>query len=87
MLLFLIPADSDNINREFDILINELRKYNPELLDKKRLLAITKSDLLDGELMEEIGKDLPPVPWLFISSITHAGIPALKDKLWEMLNS
>ncbi len=87
MLLFMVPADSDDINREYDILINELRMYNPELLDKKRLLAITKSDLLDEELRDEISKNLPPVPWLFISAMTGSGITPLKDKLWEMLNS
>ncbi len=87
MLLFMVPADSDDINKEYNILINELRTYNPELLDKRRLLAITKSDLLDKELMDEISRDLPPVPWLFISSVTNYGITVLKDRLWEMLNA
>jgi len=86
-LLFMIPADARDINREYDILINELRLYNPELLDKKRMLAITKSDLLDYELMEEVRKDLPPLPFVFISSITGMGIRELKDKLWNLLNA
>lgn len=90
MLLFMVPADSPGIKQEYEILLNELRKYNPELLDKKRLLAITKSDLLDEELREEIKKevdnDLPALPKLFISSVTGDGITGLKDKLWEMLN-
>ena len=86
-LLFMIPADAKDINEEYDILVNELRLYNPELLDKRRILAITKSDLLDIELMEEIRKDLPPLPYVFISSITGFGIRELKDKLWAMLNS
>ena len=86
MLLFMIPADSNDINEEYNILINELRTYNPELLDKHRLLAVTKSDMLDEELMEEISKEMPPVPWLFISSVTNYNITKLKDTLWELLN-
>ena len=86
-LLFMIPADAKDINEEYDILVNELRLYNPELLDKRRILAITKSDLLDNELIEEIRKDLPPLPYVFISSVTGLGIRELKDKLWAMLNS
>jgi len=86
-LLFLIPADSDDINKEYDILLNELKKHNPELLDKDRLLAISKSDMLDEELKEEIKKELPDdIPHLFISSIAQSGITELKDKLWLMLN-
>ena len=87
MLLFMIPADSDDIVSEYEVLLNELKTYNPELLDKKRLMAITKSDLLDEELMAEISRDLPPVPWIFISAINGYNITALKDKLWESLNS
>jgi GTP-binding protein len=87
MLLFMIPADSKNIREEFQILLNELKLYNPELLDKKRILAISKTDMLDKELMDEIKKDLPKVPALFISSITGLGITELKDKLWKSLNS
>lgn len=86
-LLFMIPADSRDIVDEYDILLNELSLYNPELLDKQRMLAITKSDLLDKELIEEMKKDLPPLPYVFISSITGMGIRELKDKLWVLLNS
>ena len=86
-LLFMIPIDSRDICEEYDILVNELKLYNPELLDKKRMLAITKSDMLDQELIEEIKKDLPPLPYIFISSITNMGLRELKDKLWALLNS
>ena len=87
ILLFLIPADSDDIQKEYDILLNELKKHNPELLDKSRLLAISKSDMLDDELTEEIKKELPKgVQTLFISSMTQQGLVELKDALWEMLN-
>ena len=86
-LLFLIPADSDDINKEYAILLNELKKHNPELLDKDRLLAISKSDMLDDELKEEIAADLPDgVETLFISSVAESGLQELKDKLWKMLN-
>jgi len=86
-LLFLIPADSDNIQKEYDILLNELKQHNPELLDKNRLLAISKSDMLDDELKEEIKKELPKnIETLFISSITQQGLVELKDSLWKMLN-
>ncbi|WP_420552498.1 GTPase ObgE [Tenacibaculum aiptasiae] len=86
-LLFLIPADSDDIQKEYDILLNELRKHNPELLDKDRLLAISKSDMLDDELKEEIKKELPEgIETLFISSVAQLGLMELKDKLWSMLN-
>ena len=88
-LLFLIPADSADISKEYDILLNELKKYNPELLDKERFIAISKSDMLDDELKAEIrvelDKDLS-VPYMFISSVAQQGIMELKDKLWEMLN-
>ena len=87
ILLFLIPADSDDINKEYDILLNELKKHNPELLDKDRLLAISKTDMLDDELQAEIKATLPKgVDTLFISSITQTGLQVLKDKLWELLN-
>ena len=86
-LLFLIPADSDDINKEYEILLNELRKHNPELLDKDRLLAISKSDMLDSELQAEIKADLPKgIDTLFISSVAEIGLQELKDKLWKMLN-
>jgi GTPase len=90
ILLFMVPADSRNIKEEFGILLSELGKYNPELLDKDRLLAITKSDLLDHELRDELKKELedklPGIPYVFISSITGEGITLLKDRLWELLN-
>ncbi len=87
-LLFLIPADSDDIQKEYKILLNELKKHNPELLDKDRLLAISKSDMLDDELKQEIEKELPEdVAHLFISSVAQTGLTALKDTLWKMLNA
>lgn len=85
-LLFMIPADSKDIKAEYKVLLNELKKFNKELLDKKRLLAITKSDLLDEELMAELKKELPKVPHIFISSATNYNIIQLKDKLWSMIN-
>ncbi|MCL4117560.1 UNVERIFIED_CONTAM: hypothetical protein GTU68_025138 [Idotea baltica] len=87
-LLFLVPADSDDINEEYKILLNELKKHNPELLDKDRLLAISKSDMLDEELKAEIKKELPKdIDHLFISSISQTGLTELKDKLWQILNN
>jgi GTP-binding protein len=85
-LLFMIPADSKDIKAEYKVLLNELKKFNKDLLDKKRLLAITKSDLLDEELMAEMKKELPKVPHIFISSATNYNIVQLKDKLWSMIN-
>ena len=86
-LLFLIPADSDHLAKEYEILLNELKKHNPELLDKQRLLAISKSDMLDHELKEELEKEVPKgVPYLFISSVAQTGLTELKDELWKMLN-
>jgi GTP-binding protein len=86
ILLFVIPADSKNIREEYAILVNELKMYNPELLDKKRVLAVSKSDLLDEELLNEIRKELPEIPRVFISSVTGYGLPSLKDMLWKVLN-
>ena len=87
VLLFLIPADSDDHKKEFEILLNELEKYNPELLHKQFIIAISKSDMLDDELKKAIEKDLPPhVPHLFISSVAHQGLIELKDLLWKALN-
>lgn len=86
MLLFMVPADSKNIKEEYEILLNELKEYNPELLDKKRVLAISKSDMLDEELMNEIRNDLPELPRVFISSLTGQGITTLKDMIWKVLN-
>jgi GTP-binding protein len=86
-LLFLIPIDTNDIKKEYKILLNELKQYNPELLNKPRLLAISKCDMADDELMKLIKKELPrQVPHVFISSATGLGIQKLKDKLWEMLN-
>jgi GTPase len=86
ILLFLVPSDSKDIKNEYQILLNELKNYNPELLDKQRVLAISKSDMLDEELMSEIEKDLPNIPHIFLSSITGKGIEKLKDMLWHELN-
>ncbi len=87
VLLFTIPADSKDIREEYEILLSELKKYNPELLNKKRVLAITKSDLLDEELKEEIKKELPrDIPYVFVSSFTGEGLEELKDLLWKVLN-
>ncbi|MCC8153427.1 MAG: GTPase ObgE [Tannerellaceae bacterium] len=87
LLLFMVPADADDIKKEYEILHNELVKYNPELLDKQRVLAITKSDMLDEELIEALSEDLPEgIPYIFISSITNQGIMELKDLLWKELN-
>jgi GTP-binding protein len=86
ILLFLVPADADNIREEYKVLLSELKLYNPELLDKKRILAISKSDILDEELMEEIKENLPDVPYVFISSLTHFGLDELKDIIWQEMN-
>lgn len=87
LLLFMVPADAKDIKQEFEILLNELKKYNPELLDKKRLLAITKSDLLDEELKLAIQKELPKkIPAVFISSLANQGITELKDLIWHSLH-
>jgi GTP-binding protein len=86
LLLFMVPSDSKDIHNEYNILLNELKEYNPELLDKPRMLAITKSDMLDEELKEEMKKDLPAVPFVFISSLTGEGITRLKDIIWRELN-
>jgi GTP-binding protein len=88
LLLFLIPVDSKDITQEYEILLNELRKYNPELLDKKRLLAITKCDMLDNELLNELKKEIPnEIPSIFISAVSNQGITELKDLIWRTLNS
>ncbi len=87
ILLFLVPADADDINNEYEILVNELKKYNPDLLEKDRVLAISKSDMLDDELKSEINSELPQdVPTLFISSVAQQGLQELKDVLWEKIN-
>ena len=87
LLLFMVPADTDDIRKEYEILSNELEQYNPDLLDKPRVLAITKSDLLDDELIEALSEDLPEgIPHLFISAVAGKGITELKDLLWKALN-
>jgi len=87
ILLFMIPADCDDIIAEYNILLNELKQYNPELVDKQRILAITKCDLLDDELMVEIKKTIPTdIQTVFISSISGLGIPELKDLIWTEIN-
>jgi len=87
LLLFLVPADADSIKKEYEILLSELMNYNPDLLDKQRVLAVSKSDMLDEELEKEIAKDLPKdILSIFISSITNKGIIPLKDLLWNELN-
>ena len=88
--MFLIPADAKNIRKQYDILLDELRRYNPEMLDKSRLIAISKCDMLDAELKSELKIELDnelPVDYVFISSVAQQGLNKLKDKLWSMLNS
>jgi GTP-binding protein len=84
-LLFMIPADADDIHQEYKILLNELKQYNPELLHKERILAITKSDMLDDELKEAIAQDLPKIPYVFISAVAEQGLTELKDLIWSRL--
>ena len=87
LLLFMIPADSDDIRKDYEVLLNELKTFNPEMLDKQRVLAVTKSDMLDQELMDEIEPTLPEgIPHVFISSVSGLGISVLKDILWTELN-
>lgn len=83
----MVPADADDIAKEYEILLDELRKFNPDLVDKQRVLAVSKSDMLDDELREEIAKTLPEgVPSVFISAVTGQGITELKDMLWRAIN-
>lgn len=86
LLLFMIPADSEDIKKEYNVLLNELKLYNPELLHKERILAITKSDMLDEVMMGQMKKELPKIPHLFISSVAQKGLVELKDLIWERLN-
>ena len=90
VLLLLIPADSVDISKEYEILLNELRNYNPELLDKRRVVAISKADMLDEELLEEmrqeVKEDFKDVPYTFISSVSQYGLQELKDMLWRLLD-
>ena len=86
-LLFMIPSDSSDIKKEYKVLLKELKKYNPELVNKKRMLAITKSDMLDEIMMHQMTKELPKdLPWCFISSVAQSGINELKDLIWKVLN-
>ncbi len=88
LLLFMVPADSDDISKDYQILLNELEHYNPQLTSKQRVLAVTKSDLIDDELQEMLKEGLPTdIPTVFISAVTGAGLDRLKDMLWEALNS
>jgi GTP-binding protein len=88
LLLFMVPGDTDDIKREYEILLNELAQFNPELLDKHRVLAVTKCDLLDEELVEMLRETLPDdLPVVFISAVTGYGLEELKDVLWGELNA
>ena len=91
ILLFLVPADAENIAKQYEVLVDELRRYNPEMLDKERFLLVSKSDMLDdelkAELKTELDKQLLDINYMFMSSVAHQGIQELKDKLWKMLNS
>lgn len=88
ILLFMIPADADSIRKQYKILLNELEKYNPELLDKKRVLAVTKADMLDEEMMHQMKNDIPEdLPSIFISSVSQFNLEKLKDLLWQAINS
>lgn len=87
VLLFMIPSDSKSIRKEYAILLNELQQYNPELLDKKRLLAITKTDFIDAQLQQELEEELPELPHVFISAVSGTGISELKDMLWSALEA
>lgn len=88
LLLFMVPGDSDDIRREYEILLNELRTFNPDMMDKQRVLAVTKSDLLDDELQQMLSEDLPyDLPVVFISAVAQRGLTELKDILWESLNN
>jgi GTP-binding protein len=87
VLLFMIPADSDNIAKEYEVLLNELRLYNPELLHKDRILAVTKSDMLDEELKDAMRPEMPEIPYIFISSVAQQGLLELKDMIWKILHN
>jgi GTP-binding protein len=87
ILLFIIPVDCSDIRNEYSVLVNELKKYNPELLDKKRVLAISKCDLADKEILTEIEMELPDIPYVFISSFSKTGLKKLKDMLWDSLTN
>ncbi|MCF8446505.1 MAG: GTPase ObgE, partial [Bacteroidia bacterium] len=84
---FMVPATSENIKDEYNVLLRELKLYNKQLTNKSRLLVITKCDLIDKETIKELKKKLPRIPYVFISSATQDGIEDLKDKIWNMLNA
>lgn len=86
VLLFVVPGDSLEVKKQYNVLLDELTKYNPELLDKRRILAISKSDLLDEEIIEELKKDLPDIPHVFFSSVAQKNIDKLKDLIWNGIN-
>ena len=87
LLLFMVPADAKSIKAEYKILLNELTQFNPELIDKERILAITKSDMLDEEMIKQMKADIPAkIPYIFISSIAQTGLSELKDMIWKKLN-
>jgi GTP-binding protein len=87
-LLFVVPADAPSIREQFNTLVHELQSYNPELMDKERILAISKSDMLDDVMMEQMKADIPDnIPYLFISSVAQKGLDELKDLIWRTLNS
>jgi len=87
VLLFMVPCDTENIRKEYEVLLEELRQFNPELLDKPRMLAVTKSDLIDKELEEMLSAEIPrELPSLFISAVAQEGLTELKDRVWELLN-
>ena len=84
----MVPADtSRSIREEYEILLRELEEYNPELMQKPRILAVTKSDMLDEELISEMKADLPSIPYIFISSVAQKGLTELKDLLWKAINA
>jgi len=86
ILLFMIPVDTNDIKKEYEILLNELNQFNPELMDKPRVLAVTKCDMLDDELLAEVKKELPPIPHVLISAVAQKGMQELKDLLWKILH-
>jgi GTP-binding protein len=87
VLLFVIPVDADDIQKEYEILLEELKQYNPELLDKERVLGISKCDMLDDELIEQMKEDVPDMPFVFFSSVSQKGITQLKDMVVRALLS
>jgi GTP-binding protein len=87
ILLFVIPTEARSVREEYEVLLSELKKYNPELLDKQRILAVTKCDLLDEEMLKEMTPDIPDIPFVFISSVTQKGLSDLKDLIWKTIHT